>query len=193
VSIDQNFGTGGSPSALVAGNGQAVTLSSTWTRYSLTFAIPSASGKTLGTNDDSSTQLNFWCSAGSNYATRSGNVGVQSNGIAFWGMQLEIGSVATPLEKLDPQQDLTKCQRFFFVGQLIHIGYGVTGAGASTTYSLPVSMRGVPTVAATANGNSNVAVPTLATLMNEAVWANTSVTATGTWTINQSFTVSADF
>ena len=41
------------------------------------------------------------------------NVGVQSGSIAIWGVQLEIGSVATPLEKPDPQQDLAKCQRFY--------------------------------------------------------------------------------
>src|SRR5262249_11354812 len=113
VSVDQYFGTGGSPSPQVFGVGQAVTLTTTWQRFSLTFAVPSIVGKTRGTNGDESTWLNFWFSSGANNATNAGNIGVQS-GIAFvYGVQLEIGTVATPLEKLDPRLDLANCQRFY--------------------------------------------------------------------------------
>ena len=59
VSCDQNFGSGGSPAAPVSGNGQAVTLATTWTRYSLTFTLPATSGKAFGTNADHFTEVNF--------------------------------------------------------------------------------------------------------------------------------------
>ena len=116
VSIDQFFGTGGSPSATAPGVGLTITATTTWTRYSVTRTIPSAAGKVIGTNGDDTTQCNIWLSAGSNYATASGGVGVQSGGVAFWGVQLEIGSVVTPLEKPDPQVELANCQRFYQVG-----------------------------------------------------------------------------
>ena len=47
-------------------------------------------------------------------ATRAGNIGVQSGTVYLWGVQLEIGSVATPLDYGGtPQQQLAQCQRFF--------------------------------------------------------------------------------
>ena len=97
VSIDQNFGTGGSPSATVTGTGQAVTLSTTYARYTLTFVVASISGKTLGTGGDDFTLLNFWLDAGSTLATRSGTVGNQTGQIYITGVQAETDYV-TPLE-----------------------------------------------------------------------------------------------
>jgi hypothetical protein len=48
VALTQDFGSGGSPSAPVVGTGQSVTgTTGAWIRYSLTFALPSAAGKTF--------------------------------------------------------------------------------------------------------------------------------------------------
>jgi hypothetical protein len=147
----QAFGSGGSPSAGAwIGAGQSVLLSTTWTRYSLTFAIPSTSGKTLGTNSNDCTYLALWYSSGATNNANAGNIGVQSGTVQLWGIQLEIGSVATPLEKPDPQQDLAKCQRFYQVG-ISGIATGYTNASgyvSSFTY-FPVTMRASPTVAYT--------------------------------------------
>lgn len=52
VSMFQNFGTGGSPSANVPITGQNITLTTAWQKFTLTFAIPSITGKTIGTNND---------------------------------------------------------------------------------------------------------------------------------------------
>lgn len=48
MSVLQNFGDGGSPSAPVTTFLQTITLTGTWTRYTFTFTIPSVTGKTLG-------------------------------------------------------------------------------------------------------------------------------------------------
>jgi hypothetical protein len=144
VSIDQYFGSGGSPSAQVNGVGQSVTLSTTWTRYSLTFTIASMSGKTLGTANDHATFCNLWYSSGSTNATRSGTVGVQAATINIWGVQLEIGSVATPLEKPDPQQDLANCQRFYWTA-LVYVAPAADGSGTQLIY--PTTMRAAPAIA----------------------------------------------
>ena len=94
VELAQNFGTGGSPSAEVD-TGNQVTLSTSWARYSTTISVPSISGKTLGTNNNSYLTLNLWVSAGSSFNARTGSLGIQSNTFDFWGAQVEAGSVAT--------------------------------------------------------------------------------------------------
>jgi hypothetical protein len=160
ISLDQLFGTGGSPSAAVNGNGQAVTLSTTWTRYSLTFALPSVASMTLGTNGDDSTNLSFWYSSGATNAARSGSIGVQAGTVGIWGVQLEVGSVATPLEKLDPQQDLAKCQRFYAIGSIAWVSGSVAaGTAIGAPFSLPVSMRVTPTLTYADTGSNNITSP----------------------------------
>lgn len=48
-SISQVFGSGGSPSATVSVNGSTITVTTTWTRFVRTIAVPSIAGKTIGT------------------------------------------------------------------------------------------------------------------------------------------------
>jgi hypothetical protein len=161
VSLDQNYGTGGSPTAPVNGAGQAVTLTSSFVRYSLTFTVPSSAGATLGTNGDSHTSLWFWLTAGSALNTRSGGIGQQSGGFAFWGIQLEIGPTMTPLEKLDPRLDLANCQRFYLATQRqIRIAFNAWGGGAYQALPVyfPVSMRAAPVIVLGTSSNvANIA------------------------------------
>lgn len=49
VGMTQNFGSGGSPSSDVAISTQNCSVTTSWQRFVLTFAIPSISGKTVGT------------------------------------------------------------------------------------------------------------------------------------------------
>ena len=92
LEISQNFGTGGSPSATVMTSLGAVTISTSWARYSLTLAVPSISGKTLGTTNNSFLAANLWLSAGSDNATRASSIGLQNNTFQIWGVQVEAGS-----------------------------------------------------------------------------------------------------
>lgn len=162
INFEQYFGTGGSPSAQVNGAGQATpALTETWTRYSLRFAIPSTSGKTLGTNGDDTISLNLWFSAGSdNSSSQAGGIGVQSGNPMIWGVQLEVNSSATALETIDPREDLANCQRFlqwsaypnYTVGAASGAGnpglYFVIDnvTGLNLTIPLSQTMRAVPTV-----------------------------------------------
>jgi hypothetical protein len=193
VSWDQNFGTGGSPSANVNGNGQAVTLGTSWARYSLTFTIPSLSGQTLGTNGDSATLLNFWYSAGSSFNVRSGNVGVQSGTVYLWGVQLEVGSVASPLEKLDPRMDLANCQRFYQIGtSLNYVAYQSAGGAFGGPMLFPVTFRGPPTVALIGTTYGNASAAGVNTLATNAMTLIAVATATGGCQFTTNFTASAD-
>ena len=112
VRLWQDLGTGGSPSAGVNTAPQTITTTSTPTRYIRTFTVPSVSGKTLGTNNDHRTELIFGLSASASLSSTLG-VGVQTGDVWFWGVQLEIGTQATPLAKRDPADELALCQRFF--------------------------------------------------------------------------------
>ncbi|HEY2416796.1 MAG TPA: hypothetical protein VGH84_02680 [Steroidobacteraceae bacterium] len=194
VSFDQYFGTGGSPSATVEGAGQSVTLTGSFARYNLTFTLPSISGKTLGTNNTDNTTLLLWYSSGTDNATRTGNIGVQSGTINLWGMQLEIGSVATPLEKPDPQQDLANCRRFY---QVIKVGARGPAAGAGQWFGCAFTfspMRATPTaVAGGADSTNNLGGSALSVLTSNSARYDVSSAAAGdTYVIGHVQTLSAD-
>jgi hypothetical protein len=146
IGMVQNFGTGGSPSAAVPQNGQRVTVLSNWARYSVTFNLPSIAGLTIGTNNNDFTNVRFWFSAGANNTAQSGNPGVQSGTINLWGVQLEIGNKATPLEKIEAQDDLKHCQRFYQVGRNDWAGYGGASGAIGNTILFPVPMRIAPSI-----------------------------------------------
>lgn len=70
IEFKQDFGTGGSPSTAVTIN-KVITLSTTWTKYTISVMLPSIAGKILGSNDDSFFHILFWFNAGTNYFTSS--------------------------------------------------------------------------------------------------------------------------
>jgi hypothetical protein len=193
VNLQQAFGTGGSPSASLQGTGQSVTLTTGFARYSLTFAVPSIAGKTLGTNNNSFTQLDIWLSSGSTWSVPSGGSGVQSGTIQLWGMQLEIGSVATPLEKLDPQQDLAKCQRFYVTMSFNVSGYVAASNSMGYNQTLPVPMRAAPTIVPSTGGSNNLSsLAVNSTTINNTVNIGGIGIATGAAFYYGTFTASAD-
>lgn len=114
LNFDQNFGSGGSPSSVASGTGQAQALTTTWTKYTKTFSIPSINGKTIGTTANTSfTVLYIWLDAGSSNDTRSGSIGQASKTVSIAQVQVEIGSVSTPFEFRPIGMELALCQRYF--------------------------------------------------------------------------------
>ena len=100
--IVQNFGTGGSSSTtnLVANPTLAITTS--WTRYTITTALPSLTGKTIGTNSF----ISYTFLDASLNATKT---------VDTWGWQVEAGSAATAFQTATGtlQGELTACQRYY--------------------------------------------------------------------------------
>jgi hypothetical protein len=180
----QSFGTGGSASAAVYISAPSVTLTTAMARYSLTLALPSIAGKTLGTNGDDFTQVIFLFNQGAGGFIQSGIVNL-------WGIQLEVGSVATLLEKPDPQQDLAKCQRFYQTGNFRLILYQLTGTSVGVAHPFPVIMRASPTVVPNYTVNSNVTGPSVA-WDNTMLFVSATVITTGAVVIGGGFTASAD-
>lgn len=191
VSIQQYFGTGGSPSASVNVAPATIAIGSgAFVRYSATFAMPSISGKTVGTNADSYSTLQLAFSSGSNNAAILG-VGAQTGNMLIWGVQLEIGPVATPLEKTDIGYDLQKCQRFYNAIPAQYYGYATAGTTVGATVSIP-PMRGVPILTITGNTSSNMASEAAGTLSTNGFVASGTVSTTGAYALLLTVTASAD-
>jgi hypothetical protein len=188
VSATQSFGTGGSPSSDVITYGGQATLSTSWARYSITMAIPSISGKTIGTTANTNyLEMLFWVSAGSTFNAYTGSMGIQNNTFDIWGVQVEYGSYATPFQTASggsPQAELAMCQRYYYLhasgttGSICNFLY-FNSTTATGILSFPVTMRIAPTLAAT-SGTSYFAVETGSNLdyMNSMTLAKTTTTAT---------------
>ena len=146
----QDFGTGGSPSSLVVTSLGAVSLTSSWQRFTFTAAVPSISGKTLGTNNNSSLWVGFQIT---NTATGE---------IDFAQMQIETGSVATPFERRPYGTELMLCQRYCYVSKddgdgnsLFGYGMCFSATNGNIAIQFPVTMRASPSTLTTA-GTFNV-------------------------------------
>ncbi len=142
VEVSQAFGTGGSPSSTVNTYAGQVTTSTSWARYSVTVSVPSISGKTIGTDSNSSSlPIRFHTSAGSDLNARTGSLGIQNATIDIWGIQAEDGSVATAFQTATGtlQGELAACQRYYFristTSGAPWFGQGITQT-ASLAYAL---------------------------------------------------------
>jgi len=162
VNFVQTFGSGGSADVVVTGSVIAIT--SSWARYSATIAVPSISGKTIGTG--SNLQFNFYTSVGT---TISGAghpaVGLQNVTVDVWGVQIENGLVATAFQTATGTLagELGACQRYYqrFGGNPNNVLYN--GANYSTTQFYGVlpfitEMRTAPTVSVTGAGDITIYV-----------------------------------
>jgi hypothetical protein len=138
--VQQNFGSGGSATVSTAITSQSVTTA--WTRFSMQVAVPSISGKTIGTSSFLNIRLD--------QAVAAGSV------LELWGLQLEAGSVVTAFQTATGtlQGELAACQRYYYrTGTNDSAAYGIlTGTGwaddSTSTIALlplPVTMRVAPT------------------------------------------------
>lgn len=149
----QFFGQNGSPSATVSTDFGTITLSTTWTRYSITCAIPSIAGKTLGTLGDDGISIRLMLSGGAS-VNNSQSIGVQNYTFETWGHQWEAGSTATPFQTTTGtfQGELALCQRYYWRtsnSAVTNANLGGNGFTYSTTAGAywvnnPVAMRTVP-------------------------------------------------
>ena len=136
----QYFGSGGTTPIVEANFGSgAITLTTSWTRYTATVALPSITGKTIGTGSSLKIVLDL-----PQNTTWS---------LDTWGWQLEAGSVATPFITATGtlSGELTACQRYYY--QVANGTIGPVGGGFNngtttmeTVIQFPVTMRTTPTI-----------------------------------------------
>jgi hypothetical protein len=138
IELAQVFGSGGSTLVNITSTTQAVTAS--WARYTLTVAVPSISGKTIGTS--SYLRLNIL------QVAASGSV------LDLWGVQLEAASTASNFQTATgtKQGELAACQRYYWrstgveaYGRVAGQGIAQSTTGVIFAPSLPVTMRVYPT------------------------------------------------
>ena len=200
VEFSQFFGSGGSPSATARNYMGQVTLSTSWTRYSVTASVASISGKTLGTTDDSWLGLYLWTSGGTDYNSRTNSMGIQNATIDFWGVQVEAGSTATAFQTATGtiQGELAACQRYFWRAggdsvqdRIFGNGIMVTTTTARHLLVFPVQMRTPSTITPSAAstfylyGGAGAQIPT-AVSISAITQQNCTVDATrSTSTIGQ--------
>ncbi len=145
ISLDyyQNFGSGGS-GTVSATLFASTNLTTSWVRYTGSIAIPSISGKTIGTGSYLAVVFNQAVAAGST--------------LDIWGVQLEAGSAASPFQTSTGtlQGELAACQRYYVrlgaANGLTTAAYATYGNGYTTSTTnatipvqLPVTMRVAPT------------------------------------------------
>lgn len=129
VGFYQSFGTGGSPSSPVFTSlSGAVSLTTSWQKFTITGTVPSVSGKTLGSNNDDYNQLSF-------------GLPLTVCTIDIAEVQLEIGPNSTAFEIRPYHVEYFNCRRYYKT----FTGYYVPTGTAQTIQHTP-SMRKVPVV-----------------------------------------------
>ena len=137
--VQQNFGSGGSATVSTAITSQSVTTA--WTKFSMQVAVPSISGKTIGTSSFLNIRLD--------QAVAAGSV------LELWGIQLEAGSVVTAFQTATGtlQGELAACQRYYVdLGNCTFHAYSVTGVIGPR---FPVTMRTTPTITLAYSGTTD--------------------------------------
>ncbi len=145
-----------------------ISSANTWTQISITIAGPTA-GTWIGATNGAGMRVYFGLGTGATYSGTAGswssNLFIQSTGstsvvgtnAATWyitGVQLEVGSVATPFERRPYGTELALCQRYFqiFKGSGTTMARFSVGQAWSSTntanhnVSFIVSMRAAPTL-----------------------------------------------
>jgi len=136
--MGQYFGTGGSTTVYTTIEG--LTLTTGWVRYSRTFTVPSIAGKTIGTGEVC-LEINI----------QNANLNTAQT-IDLWGVQWELGSVATPFTTATGtiQGELAACQRYYYrwtasatYSPVLFGGFYSTSQAKYIMYT-PVTMRTAP-------------------------------------------------
>ena len=159
ISLQQNYGTGGSPSTAETIAGTSFTLTSSWTKYTYTFTTNTLSGKTFGTANDDMVIVNFWHIWGDTIGDAFGLTGAETYvGSGFTDIaqvQLCAGDVALPFQPKSFEEELRACMRYCQSRSVAgYEGLGQGNAGSTTVAYIQIpfytEMRISPALTATA-------------------------------------------
>jgi hypothetical protein len=133
ISLQQNYGTGGSPSSAETIAGQIITLTSTLTKYTITFTTNTLSGKTFGTDNNDYLALQMFVSWGTTIATSNfggGTAEGYGNGnIDIAQVQVNSGDIALPYLLRNYQKEESDCLRYYEKSDINPIFSGTVTSG----------------------------------------------------------------
>lgn len=132
VSLTQNFGSGGSSNVDVAA--QTASITTSWQRFTLTFAVPSIAGKTIGASNYLSVVLSL--------LSATGNATID---IAM--AKLESGSTATDFEFPLLAAEVDACLRYYEVFGAASFGRWGSATAAQFGTSFLTLKRVIPNIA----------------------------------------------
>jgi len=143
LNLEQEFGSGGSPSGGVSTDIASTnfSLTTSWQRFTVTTTVPSISGKTIGTTTSGFLGLRFWIPINSTFT------------LDFWGVQVEASSTASDFQTATGtlQGELAACQRYYYrqggdnLYQTLGTGIGANSTTVNLAVVLPSQMRITPT------------------------------------------------
>jgi hypothetical protein len=140
VSLDQIFGTGGSPSGTVGTFMGTAALTTSWQKFTYTATLPSISGKTLGSNGDDYLGANFGFPTNATFTIDISHVSV---------VEGDATSESDPFSPRHVQQETALCQRYYWkmAGGFSALGRAYDAAnGIDFNIPHPVVMRASPTI-----------------------------------------------
>ena len=124
LSLEQVFGSGGTPSAAVLKTGAPFTVAVGTNVYTTTIALDSVAGKTIGTNNNDALILAL------NLPTSGTFDAIIEN------IQLEAGEVATDFEQRSYGEELALCQRYYETGATKASATGSTGTVTTSVFKV---------------------------------------------------------
>lgn len=199
IELEQNFGTGGSPSSAVYGIGGArLSLLPTLSRYVVYIDVPALTGKVIGTNGDDRLVLNIFASAGATFNSRLGGTGIGAQTATFQIADVKMEPVPAgasptipPFEPRSLASEVAACRRYARVfgtgvlgivensgGMKIAVDFGDNSMRAAPTLSLLTQ-----SVACIAPGLNNFSTTT-ATVSFVTATGNGIVATLNGWTFN---------
>lgn len=131
VDVVQNFGSGGSATAVSNSTDPNFTLTTTWTRFTQVVPVASISGKTIGTSSFLYPRIQYGTSGTSTFQ--------------FWGVQVEAGSSATTFQTASGsiQGELALAQRYYWRATGATVGWliGTSSTAFEGSFQMPVTFR----------------------------------------------------
>ena len=152
---------------------QTVNSANTWEYKTITFV--GYTGGAITNNNNKQAQLEMWFDAGSNFRTNPTdtswaainngysqaygtniNLGdTVGNQVYITGVQLEVGTVATPFEHRSFGEELNLCRRYYISTTCAnHYGYPNNYGGSDARFAFPTTMRANPTVTTSDTGGT---------------------------------------
>jgi len=153
VGFIQNYGSGGSPTSFETLGGEVISLTSSWTKYTVTITTNTLVGKTFGTANDDYFRLLFGYQWGSAFSTRfsadSAETYVGSGNIDIAQVQLCAGDVALPFQPKSYEEELRACQRYYEEVMNATYGWASSASFINVYFPFRVTKRATPTYSAT--------------------------------------------